>query len=207
MKVVATIEDLLTEYEARQAEEDIVMASMTRDEIGRRRDELFVSIGRPSGVFLNLVAREAQARSILELGTGFGYSTIWLAEAARATGGLVTTIDVVAAKHEYAKWAIEQAGLQGFVHFEHGDALEFLAMTSGSYDFVLLDLWKDLYIPCLDAVLSRLKATAIIVADNMLKPAGTRLAAARYQAHVRAVPALETIVLPIGSGLAVSRFR
>jgi predicted O-methyltransferase YrrM len=201
------VDELLSEYEARQTEEDILVASMTRAEIGRRRDELLVSIGRQSGVFLNLVARESQAHSILELGTGFGYSTIWLAEAARVTGGQVTTVDVVAAKQERAKSAIAQLGLQDFVHFVHSDALEFLAVTRGSYDFVLIDLWKDLYIPSLDGVLSRLNAKAMIVADNMLKPAATRLAASRYQAYVRSVAALETIVLPIGSGLAVSRLR
>jgi predicted O-methyltransferase YrrM len=199
-------EAVLEEYETRQAAENVLMTASTSDEVSRRRDELLVSVGRATGVLLNGLVREIRARSILELGTAYGYSTIWLADAARATGGRVFTVDVAAGKQEHARAALHRAGLLEFVDFSLGDALEFLAKTGQTYDFVLLDLWKDLYIPCLDALLGHLDANATIVADNMLAPASARMAAARYRAHIEKVAALTTTVLPVGNGLAVSRY-
>src|SRR5690242_19222619 len=76
------IERVLLDLELRQAEELAIVDEIGREELERRRDDFLVSVGRPTGLVLNLMARGANACSILELGTGFGYSTIWLAEAA-----------------------------------------------------------------------------------------------------------------------------
>jgi predicted O-methyltransferase YrrM len=202
-----TLDAVLEEYEARQAEEDDLAARLTPDEVGRRRDELLVSVGRATGTLLNLLVRESRARSILELGTSSGYSTLWLADAARATAGRVRTVDVVAAKQQQARLALERVGLLDYVDCQLGDAIEFLRRTDDTYDFVLLDVWKDAYIACADAVLPRLRNGAIIVADNMLHPPHARLAALRYQAHMRRLTDMQTVLLPVGHGLAISRYR
>lgn len=199
-------EEVLAEYEARQADENVLVSALTHDEMGRRRDEFLVSVGRATGVLLNVLVREAKARSILEIGTGLGYSTMWLADAARANGGRVLTVDTVVDKQAHARSALQRAGLLDRVELHHGDALDLLRTTEGRFDFVLLDLWKDLYIACIDAVLPRLQAGATIVADNMLKPPSARMAAARYQTHVQANASLHTVLLHVGSGLAVSRY-
>ena len=114
---------------------------------------------------------------------------------------------MVGAKQQVARTALKRAGLLQFVEFLPGDALEFLASTEDRYDFVLLDLWKDAYIPCVDALLRHLEPGATIVADNMLEPASVRFAAARYQAHVGRIDHLQTMLLRVGSGLAVSRYH
>jgi predicted O-methyltransferase YrrM len=198
---------LFEEYERRQAEEDALVAGLTSLEMVSRRDEFLVSVGRAAGVFLNVLARESHARSLLELGTGFGYSTIWLAEAARSTGGRVLSIDLVPDKQQYARAALQRVDLLDVVQLKIGDAIEFLRSTDQTFDFVLLDLWKDVYIPCFDALLNHLQPGATIVADNMTEPAVVRLAAAKYQAHLRGIPDVQTVVLSVGNGLAVSRYQ
>lgn len=77
------------------------------------------------------------------------------------------------------------------------------ALSSG-IDFVLVDLWKDLYVPCLEAFYPKLNPGAIIVADNMLRPGGDDLK--RYGEAVRAKLGISSVLLPVGSGLEVSRF-
>ena len=78
-------------------------------------------------------------------------------------------------------------------------------LKEAGIDFVLLDLWKDLYSPCLDAFYPRLNAGAIIVADNMLRPGGELMQ--RYADAVRAKPGMSSVLLPVGTGIEVSRFR
>jgi predicted O-methyltransferase YrrM len=201
------IERLLNEYDTQHMEEDLIMRGLPPREVGRRRDEFSVSVGRASGLLMNLLIRESHSESILELGTSNGYSTIWLAEGARATGGRVVTVDVMAHKHATARASLERAGLLDVVDFHLGDACEFLASTTATFDFVLLDVWKESYIPCIEALVPRLQPGATIVADNMSEPEFVRVAALRYLAHLRRWPDLQTIQLAVGSGLAISRYR
>ena len=70
---------------------------------------------------------------------------------------------------------------------------------------MLLDLWKDLYVPCLEAFYPKLNPGAIIVADNMLYPGGEDVA--RYGRAVRAKPHMTSVLLPVGQGLEISRYE
>jgi predicted O-methyltransferase YrrM len=72
-------------------------------------------------------------------------------------------------------------------------------------DFVLVDLWKDLYVPCLEAFYPKLNSGALIVADNMIYPGGADVQ--RYGQAIRAKPGISSVLLPVGSGLEVSRFE
>jgi predicted O-methyltransferase YrrM len=72
---------------------------------------------------------------------------------------------------------------------------------------VLIDLWKDMYIPFFDAVYPRLAPGAILVADNMIHPAAVRPLAQAYRSHVRAAAGMSSVLLPLGSGIEVSRLR
>jgi predicted O-methyltransferase YrrM len=89
--------------------------------------------------------------------------------------------------------------------FHVGDARETLVALAGPLDFVLLDLWKDLYIPCFDLMLPKLSDGAFVVADNMLEPVQVRRDAQAYRAHVRAQAGVNSVLLPIGSGIEVTR--
>ena len=70
---------------------------------------------------------------------------------------------------------------------------------------MLVDLWKDLYVPCLEAFYPKLNPGAIVVADNMRVP--DPVAAKRYQDAVRAKPGMTSVTLPVGSGIEISRFE
>jgi predicted O-methyltransferase YrrM len=196
------VQAVFAEYDNRFAEE-------AAGRVGARRlsfDDRSLPIGPEAGALLNLLIKGLRSRRILELGTSNGYSTLWLAEAARAVGGKVQTVEERPQKQDYARAALTKAGVAGAVEFITGDALQVLATAAGPFDFVLLDLWKDLYIPCLDLFYPKLAPGAVIAADNMIEPRGSRAEAAAYRRAVRAKPSMQSILLPVGQGIELSRY-
>jgi predicted O-methyltransferase YrrM len=168
-------------------------------------DQFLLAVGPETGQLINILAKSLKAPHILEIGTSYGYSGIWLAEAARAAGGRLTTLELQDYKSAYAREMSAKAGLAEHVDFKVGDALEAIAAMPAGIDFVLLDLWKDMYTPCLEAFYPKLNPGAIIVADNMTRPGGEGIA--RYAKAIRAMPDMDSVLLPVGSGIEVSRFR
>jgi predicted O-methyltransferase YrrM len=171
---------------------------------GDWRDQVLLAVGPDAGRLINIIAKSLKAPNILELGTSYGYSGIWLADAARVTGGRLTTMELQDYKSAYAKEMSTKAGLSNHVDFKVGDAVEMIGAMPHGIDFVLVDLWKDLYVPCLEAFYPKLNPGAIIVADNMIRPGGDEVK--RYGEAVRAKPKIDSVLLPVGSGLEVSRF-
>ncbi|MBY6151981.1 DUF1442 domain-containing protein [Vannielia litorea] len=167
-------------------------------------DDRLLAVGPETGRLINILAKSIEAPVILEIGTSYGYSGIWLAEAARAAGGRLITMEISAEKSAYAREMSAKAGLAEYVDFRVGDAVEMIGAMAERIDFVLLDLWKDLYIPCLEAFVPKLNPGAIVVADNV-RP--ERELMAQYIDAVRAVPGMASVTLPVGSGLEVSRYR
>jgi predicted O-methyltransferase YrrM len=72
---------------------------------------------------------------------------------------------------------------------------------------VLLDLWKDLYATCFELFHAKLAPGALVAADNMLFPPSARADAVEYQALVRAKPDMDSVLLPVGNGVELSRKR
>jgi len=201
-----TVELVLTEYERRAADEARLMHADPA-EFSRRIDEFLISVGPRTGRMLHLLATGANAQNILELGASYGYSTIWLADAARETGGKVHSLELSQTKVDHAREQLARCGLGAFVEFHVGSALETLPRLTGPFDFVLLDLWKDLYRPCFELFHAKLAPGALVAADNMLFPPDTRPDAMKYQAFVRTKPDMDSILLHIGSGVELSRKR
>lgn len=197
------IEAVLAEYEERSRLE---WAGERPVQItGEERDQLLLSVGPEAGLFLNQLAKGLEAKRILELGTSYGYSTIWLAEAARETGGKVISLDVADYKQAFAQEKLASVGLDGVVEFHSGDALEILQTLEGPFDLVLLDIWKHIYVPALDLFYPNLAPGAVVVADNMLQPVAARPDALAYRRAVRAKANIASVLLPIGQGLEISR--
>lgn len=196
-------EALLARYHARIVEEDRVMKG---DPAGfhRRRDEFLLAVGPEVGRLLHALIIGRGAKRILELGTSYGYSTAFLADAARHTGGRVFTMDLAANKQQYARAQLDEAGLLPQVEWMLGDATQMLKTLDGPFDFVLVDLWKDLYVPCLELFYGKLAQNAVIVADNMLFPERVRADAEAYRAAVTAKANLQSVLLPIGNGIELS---
>jgi predicted O-methyltransferase YrrM len=197
---------VLAEYEMRMEAENLAMRSADVAHLMARRDEFLLPVGPDTGRVLNILIKSAKARSILELGTSYGYSTIWLAEAARETGGRVASLELADYKAKYAREALGRAGLADHVDIHVGSAVEILPRLAGPYDFVLVDLWKELYVTCLDLVYPKLAHGAFVAADNMIYPEVSRADAANYQAHIRRLE-FDSVLLPIGSGVELSRRR
>jgi predicted O-methyltransferase YrrM len=195
---------VLTEYETRIEAENLAMQSADMAQVMARRDEFLLPIGPDTGRVLNILIKNAKARSILELGTSYGYSTVWLAEAARETGGKVASLELADYKARYARDALARAGLADHVEIHVGSAVEILPELAGPYDFVLIDLWKELYVTCLDLVYPKLAHGAFVAADNMIYPEISRPDAANYQRHIRRLE-FDSVLLPIGSGVELSR--
>nr|WP_210290585.1 DUF1442 domain-containing protein [Rhizobium sp. BK650] len=196
--------DILHSYHRRIDEE---RSNPRREAPGGRdggHDQRMRAVGPETGRFLNILVRGLTAPTILELGTSFGYSGIWLAEAARATGGKLITMEVHGYKSAYAQAMAEKAGLAEYIDFRVGDAVTMIRELRGKVDFVLVDLWKDLYLPCLEAFYPKLNAGAVIVADNMIYPATEDVKI--YARAIRAKPGITSVLLPVGSGLEVSRY-
>jgi predicted O-methyltransferase YrrM len=202
----AAIEAVLAEYDKRGAEEHKLRDQDTMDKWLDRRDEFLIAVGPATGRLLNILAKSVKAQTILELGTSYGYSTVWLAEAARATGGKLITLEKAEYKQDYARNMLAKAGLSAHVDFRLGDALDTIASLKGPFDFVLVDLWKELYVPCFDLFYPKLSPGAFIAADNMLLPEDYRVHALRYRKHVRSKPKIDSVLLPVGSGVELSRY-
>ncbi len=194
---------LLTRYHVRMAAEAIVMKNDPGG-LFNRRDEFLLAVGPEVGSLLHALIIGRGAKRILELGTSYGYSTAFLADAARQTGGRVYTMDLAANKQEYARAQLQETGLEAQVEWMLGDATNMLKSFEGPIDLVLLDLWKNLYVPCFDLFYGKLAKNAVIVADNMLFPEVVRSDAEAYRAAVKAKGNLQSVLLPIGNGIELS---
>jgi predicted O-methyltransferase YrrM len=196
-------EALLSHYHARMAQEERLMKS---DPAGfsKRRDEFLLAVGPEVGRLMHALIIGRGAKRILELGTSYGYSTAFLADAARQTGGRVYSMDLAANKQQYARTQLEAAGLLPQVEWMLGDATQMLQTLDGPFDFVLVDLWKDLYVPCLELFYGKLAQNAVIVADNMLFPEMVRADAEAYRRAVTRKGNLQSVLLPIGNGIELS---
>jgi predicted O-methyltransferase YrrM len=194
---------VLKDYEARMARETPIIEKGGPDLIAHR-DEFLLPVGPATATILNLLIKGSKAKVILEVGSSYGYSTIWLAEAARETGGKVISLELADYKVVYAREQLRRAKLESFVDFRLGSALDTLAQLDGPFEFVLIDLWKDLYVPCLELIYDKLAPGALVAADNMLLPAAVRADAEKYQRRVRELE-FDTILLTVGSGVELSR--
>jgi len=136
--------------------------------LSRRMRSVYVPVSRAQGQMLYLVARAIEARRIVEFGTSFGISTLYLAAAVKDNGGgVVVGSELEPTKHAKAVENLREAGLGGFADVRLGDALQTLADVEAPVDMVLLDGWKDSYLPVLQLLQPKLRPRAIVFADNI----------------------------------------
>jgi predicted O-methyltransferase YrrM len=131
-----------------------------------------ISVTPPQGKLLHLLARIANARRILEIGTLAGYSTIWLARALPSDGSLIT-LELDSHHAAVARRNLERAGLSDRVEIRLGRAAETLAAMRAEgaepFDFVFIDADKassDVYF---DAVLELSRPGTVIFVDNVVR--------------------------------------
>jgi predicted O-methyltransferase YrrM len=133
-----------------------------------RSKDILMPVSPEQGRFLYLTARAIAARTVVEFGTSFGISTLYLASAVRDNGGgVVIGTELIPEKHERAVAHLGEAGLDDVAEVRLGDALQTLQETPEPIDLLLLDGWKDLYRPILDLLTPRLRPGAVVLADNI----------------------------------------
>jgi predicted O-methyltransferase YrrM len=195
---------VFAEYVARDIEEQARQKTLQSNQGYIIRDEFLLPIGQAAGAVLHALILASRPKRILELGTSYGYSTLILADAARAVGAKLITMELADFKQDHARKMIAKAGLSAQVDFRLGDAVALIEADAGQFDFILLDIWKELYVPCLEAFYPKLSPEAIIAADNMIYPPQAREDVRKYRAAVEAKSDLQTALLPIGSGIELS---
>ena len=94
------------------------------------------------------------------------------------------------------------------MEFRIGDALASLERSPGPFDFVLIDLWKDLYVPVFDLLYPKLAPGAHRRGGQHARsPRRARVHAQAYRERVRAAPEMSSVLLAVGNGLELSRYR
>src|ERR1700678_2823544 len=125
-------------------------------------------VSRETGSLLYMLTRSTRAQSILEFGTSYGVSTIYLAAALRDNGGgRIITTEFESSKVARARQNLTEAGLIDLVEIREGDALETLAIElPETSDLVFLDGAKTLYADILHCVEARLRPDSLVLADD-----------------------------------------
>jgi predicted O-methyltransferase YrrM len=140
---------------------------MTTQERTEAMSEFYIPVTPEAGRLLYSLVRATRPATIVEFGMSFGISALHLAAAVRDNGsGRVVTTELSATKIAAAKQTFAETGLDDVITILEGDALSTLADLAGSVDFVLLDGWKDLYLPVIELLEPRLSPGVLVVADN-----------------------------------------
>ncbi|MHC9294549.1 O-methyltransferase [Mycobacterium sp. LTG2003] len=137
--------------------------------------DIYMPVTREAGRLLYSLVRAGRPQTVVEFGMSFGLSALHLASAVRDNGtGRVFTTELSAAKVAAARATFAETGLDDIITVLEGDALETLRTVAGDIGFVLLDGWKELYLPVLKVLEPQLVPGALLVADNT-SMAGTQL--------------------------------
>jgi caffeoyl-CoA O-methyltransferase len=129
----------------------------------------FPIIGPAAGNFCYQVARLIRAKSIFELGSGYGYSTAWFALAVRENGGgLVHHCVWDARLSEKARRHLAHLGLDSLTAFHVAEAVETLRNQTGTFDLIFNDIQKQDYAASLPVIKQKLRTGGVLIADNML---------------------------------------
>jgi predicted O-methyltransferase YrrM len=176
-------------------------ASATAQEQADAKAEVYMPISAQGGRLLYNLIRAARPATVVEFGTSFGISTLYLAAAVRDNGaGRVISTELSASKATAAHRTFAETGLDDLITVLEGDARETLLGVGGPVEFVLLDGWKDLCLPVLRLLEPWLPPGTIVVADDVdqddLQP---------YLDYVRGSHnGYQSVTFPVEDGMEIS---
>jgi predicted O-methyltransferase YrrM len=143
------------------------VANASAQERADALSDFYLPVTPEAGRLLYALVRATRPSTVVEFGMSLGISAIHLASAVRDNGsGRVVTTELSAAKVAAAKKTFAETGLDDLITVLEGDALVTLADVDTPVEFVLLDGWKELYLPVTKLLEPRLSAGALIIADN-----------------------------------------
>lgn len=170
-------------------------------------------VGPAVASFFRQLTLMTQAKTVFELGSAIGYSTIWWARAV-GEGGRVHYTDSDSKNGEQARRYFQRAGVADRIKIHVGDAIELLSEQKQEFDIIFNDIDKEDYPRVLRLVAPRLKKGGLFVTDNVLwsgkvtdahpKEASTR-AIQEFNQQLYQSPDFDTTILPIRDGVAVAR--
>jgi len=175
-------------------------------------------ISQAGADLLGDVVRKRNPKSILEIGTAIGYSTLIMAMNTAADAKIVT-IELDRERAETAQRYFHRAGVENKVKVLVGDAGQIVPELTGIFDLVFIDAAKGQYLDYLHKVLNHLSGNSVVVADNVLFRGlveGDELPPRRYRTIVRRLreylefvsshPKFKTTIHRVGDGVAISYF-
>jgi len=130
-------------------------------------EQAYIPISKEQGEAIRQLIVQNDCKNVVEFGTSFGISTIYIADAVRQTGGKIITTELLESKATRAIQNISNAGLSDYVEVRIGDAMETLKGHTAPIDFLFLDGWKDLYLPLFQLLEPQFHSGTLIYADNM----------------------------------------
>jgi len=179
------------------------------------RGESIPIVDRETGRFLSVLVSALRPKNILEIGTAFGYSALWMARA-QGPGGRILTIDPDLSRTDVAAEFFRKAGVSERIEIVNRPALDVLPeLRPDSFDFVFIDALKEEYADYLRLAVPLLKRGGMIAADNLLwghaasmppaanDPTAT-LGIRTFNEALLHHPALEATIVPIGDGLGLA---
>ncbi len=177
-------------------------ASHAHDQSRPNRLERFRNVEPPTAELLGVLIRASDALRILELGTSNGYSTLWLADGAEATGGRLLSVDVDAERTDLARENLRSALLDDRVELRTEDAGLTLARSSDSeWDLVFLDAERPAYEGYVTDLLRTLAPGGLLAVDNVLSHEHELH---EFTARIEAEATLTQTVVPVGAGLRLA---
>jgi predicted O-methyltransferase YrrM len=176
-------------------------ADASAAELADALQDAYIPISAEAGKLLYAVIRASRPQTVVEFGTSFGISTIYLAAAVADNGaGHVLTTELSSKKVKAAGANLREAGVEPAVTILEGDALETLADVPAPVGVVLLDGWKDLCLPVLRLLEPKLAPGALVAADDTNGPA-----MADYLAYIRdPANGYVTVAFPVEDGMEIS---
>ncbi|MCK5198300.1 MAG: class I SAM-dependent methyltransferase [Spirochaetales bacterium] len=174
------------------------------------RTDIQPSVEPELGKFLGLIIRLTNAKRVLEIGSGIGYSAMWLGEAVKATSGKVVTIDNHERTHKEVIKNINDAGLSRWVEKKLGNAEDLIMGFEDEWDIVFQDGGKYLYPMLHDKIVRLTRIGGLIIADDTLFKINTEVRKGlgnymdEYNKMVFADTRLYSTILPVGHGITLS---
>lgn len=177
---------------------ELYAAGRDHDAAKADRLERLRNVEPETAALLSVLIRATGARRILEIGTSNGYSTVWLAEAARAVGGAVLSVEVEAERSEAARENLSRAGLEALVELRVQDAADTLAGAGDdAYDLIFLDAERPAYAGYWPELVRVLRTGGLLVVDNVISHADQ---VAEFRAVVAADERVSEADAPTGAG-------
>jgi predicted O-methyltransferase YrrM len=176
---------------------ELLAASREHDAAQEDRLARYRNLEPESAEMLAVLVRAAKPRTILELGTSNGYSTLWLADAAEAVGATLVSVEIEADRTAQAREQLERAGLDADLRVQ--DAGELLrASADGEWGFVFLDAERPAYAGYWPDLLRVLAPGGLLAIDNVLSHADQ---VEEVTALIEAEPSVTSALVPIGAGV------